>query len=122
MEKIDKLGISPGPWEYVTEIEYLNDYPYSYMHRIKIGSRTLTIAAFGDDRETEEVRDARVLAASRKMLEVLIEVMEGVEYWSKYNVPIGLLDKIKTVINSVIEEATNKTWDKLKTLEAENER
>ena len=42
--------------------------------------------------------DAALIAAAPTMLEVLEEVEECSRYWSEYDVPLGLHDRIKAAI------------------------
>jgi hypothetical protein len=48
------------------------------------------------------VQDAKVMAASFRMLEVLQELEESAGYWSEYDVPIGIVSRI----NKTIKKAT----------------
>lgn len=41
---------TPGPWEYLSEIEYCHDHPFSQAHRVKIGQETLTCGRPGSRR------------------------------------------------------------------------
>jgi hypothetical protein len=51
-----------------------------------------------------------LIAQAPAMLEVLIDVMQCAEYWSEYDVPTGLPDEIKTVI----EKALGTPWAEIK--------
>jgi len=65
---------TPGPWEYLREITFMNDYPLTVAHRVKIGNETLTFdchdAVLKDD-FTESEANARLIAASPEMYEEL---------------------------------------------------
>ena len=65
------MKYTPGPWEYVTEVEYMGAYPYSKCHRVKIGTETLTIGGHAYDwkGEGEIAAKARLIAAAPELLE-----------------------------------------------------
>ena len=47
----------------------------------------------------EDRANARLVAAAPEMLEVLIELSESAQYWSEYDVPIGIIDRLNAVIS-----------------------
>jgi hypothetical protein len=51
---------------------------------------------------TQRDADARLIAAAPEMLAVLSELSESAAYWSEYDVPLGIVDRI----NSAIAKAT----------------
>ena len=49
--------------------------------------------------DPEEGRaNARLTAAAPDLLAVAIELQESAAYWSEYDVPLGILDRINTAI------------------------
>jgi len=76
---------TPPPWEYVTEITYLDDYPYSKAHRIKIGKETLTIYchAYGWEGEAEIVTKSNLIAAAPDLLEACKAGLKDYEVFCK---------------------------------------
>lgn len=47
----------------------------------------------------EDRANARLIAAAPEMLNMLIEISESAQYWSEYDVPIGIIDRLNAVIN-----------------------
>jgi hypothetical protein len=48
--------------------------------------------------EIEDKANARLIAAAPDLLAVLQELEESVEYWSEYDVPLGIVDRIRAAI------------------------
>jgi len=42
--------------------------------------------------------NARLIAAAPELYEVLAELEESSSYWSEYDVPLGIVDRIKDVL------------------------
>ncbi len=72
---------TPGPWEYLCEIGYAGNYPYSKAHRVKIGKETLTIGCHGYDWEggKEIAANARLIAAAPDLLKACKEFVRKCE-------------------------------------------
>ena len=52
---------------------------------------------------TEEGKsNARLISAAPDMLNVLLELQESASYWSEYDVPLGIVDRINSAINKAI--------------------
>ena len=47
----------------------------------------------------EDRANARLIAAAPDMLDMLIELQESAQYWSEYDVPLGIVDKLNAVIS-----------------------
>lgn len=76
---------TPGPWEYLSEIEYCHDHPFSQAHRVKIGQETLTISCHGVDWDGEPMAKANacLIAAAPDLYEALKWVTDVWAYtWS----------------------------------------
>jgi hypothetical protein len=46
----------------------------------------------------EATQLAKTFAAAPEMREVLIELLESAEYWSEYDVPLGIVDRMKEAV------------------------
>lgn len=84
---------TPGPWQFVTE------------------ERERKIIADGQEIMCDmhyypwcpdNDADWRLIAAAPDLLTVLQELQESASYWSEYDVPLGIVDRI----NSAIAKAT----------------
>lgn len=52
---------------------------------------------------TEEGKaNAKLLCAAPEMLSVLLELQESAYYWSEYDVPLGIVERINSVINKAV--------------------
>lgn len=55
-----------------------------------------------DQEEVAEIvhgeANACLIAAAPELLAVVIELQESAEYWSEYDVPIGIVDRIRAAI------------------------
>jgi hypothetical protein len=95
MKKRSKCGkgyasddFTPGPWEaYETEIGY------------SVGKSDCEICDIVADFSAKEMEaNAQLISAAPEMLKVLIELQECSEYWSEYDVPLGIHYRIKVAI------------------------
>ena len=77
----------PGPWN---------------ISRYKEGRRLLIIDSEGFDVAAVDYpnRDetAALIAAAPDLYAVLSELEESCEYWSEYDVPLGMVDRIKSAL------------------------
>ena len=86
------MNHTPGPWKvdsegppYVVVMSEVSDSGCGLKYAVAVGGGN-------------EEANARLIAAAPTMLEVLEEVEECSRYWSEYDVPIGLHDRIKAAI------------------------
>ena len=71
--------------------------PYVYE-----AAEALIAAELRDCGSGDVVANARLIAAAPELLAVLKELQESAVYWSEYDVPLGIVDRI----NAVIDKAT----------------
>ena len=102
---------TPGPWEPKRiesqrwEIDAPNGDP-TIGHKLWQG----LAAVYGcDDMSAAGAQvaeaNARLIAAAPAMLTMLRELRECAEYWSEYDVPLGIVERL----DSVIKQATGET-------------
>jgi hypothetical protein len=49
--------------------------------------------------------NARLIAAAPELLQILQELKQSAYYWSEYDVPIGIVERINTAISKATGEA-----------------
>ena len=81
---------TPGPW-----IARMNC-------DVMAGERLVADCMTG--RLKDDRANARLIAAAPEMLEVLIELQESAQYWSEYDVPLGIVDRLNVVISKATGE------------------
>ena len=82
------MSHTPGPWESV-----------GWDVRCKRGSVVCKVLPWDYSGTREEDRaNLAIISAAPGLLEVLEEVEECSRYWSEYDVPIGLHDRIQAAI------------------------
>lgn len=81
---------TPGPWYQLSSGIYKD-----------VGDHRYLIAECGCW-DTETLSNARLIAAAPDLLTVLQELQESAAYWSEYDVPLGIADRI----NAAVAKAT----------------
>jgi len=82
---------TPGPWVYYYE-------KIGNQHIVWSDNSRIVSLSMNDDAES----NARLIAAAPDLLAVLQDLQESAGYWSEYDVPIGIVDRI----NAAIAKAT----------------
>lgn len=63
---------TPGPWEHLTEVIELNDFPHHIQHKVKIGAGLINIGSVGvGSKENETEKIAKLIAAAPEMYNAL---------------------------------------------------
>ena len=97
-------GHTPGPW--VVDPEPCKHYWQIYDGKFKkIGT-----SPCGGSKNTPEqiatyLDNARLIAAAPDLLAVVKELEESAAYWSEYDVPIGIVDRLRAAIAKATGEA-----------------
>lgn len=103
---------TPGPW---VLIDADSETPHIVAEQGKKWNNP-TVCTFYDDVTPEDSvtigawyeqhdnfkANARLIAAAPDLLAVLLELQESAQYWSEYDVPLGIVDRI----NAAIAKAT----------------
>lgn len=102
----EKLGITPGPWENVNG-------------RVRVSAPGISVivadcCCSGIIPIQESEANIKLIAAAPEMFEALIKIQFKAE--SIYNTEIS-----ETYYRNIIEKATGKTWEEIKTLNAEGQ-
>lgn len=77
---------TPGPWKYLAEKEGMAG---------AITAKTGWVCDFDTD---PSPANANLIAAAPDLLAVLQELQESASYWSEYDVPLGVVDRINSAI------------------------
>lgn len=56
------------------------------------------------ERNNEFSANANLIAAAPDLLKVLIELRESADYWSEYDVPCGIVERINAAISKATGE------------------
>lgn len=94
---------TPGPWavrEHWSDDGAFEVYPTRGGKKPSIGewSALAEIPEYGPDDAPEAEANARLIAASPDLYAVLKELQESAAYWSEYDVPLGIVDRINQAI------------------------
>jgi hypothetical protein len=97
---------TPGPWELVLKKHtadvleswevrlddyHISLYPYKTVHSRNGTHSGITL----DDRK---MADARLIAAAPDLLAVCKELIECLEYWIEYDVPVRVEDRLRAAV------------------------
>lgn len=86
---------TPGPWTFYTEPQP-NGCPI-------VGAKGLMVAMLAhsinhDDQRDTAIANAHLIAAAPMLLAVVQELEESASYWSEYDVPLGIVDRLRAAI------------------------
>ena len=87
-------GHTPGPWS-------IEPKPYSQFYIQITGGDLKAIASLHAGalrNKPYQHANARLIAAAPDLLAVVKELEESAEYWSEYDVPLGIVDRLRDAI------------------------
>lgn len=87
---------TPGPWHWDSD-QIKGDPLGRVRYRVTAIGKTVTQCYYSSSDEQAEW-DARLIAAAPELLAVLHELEESARYWSEYDVPLGIVDRISAAI------------------------
>jgi hypothetical protein len=98
-------GFTPGPWELADENNQCCSVLLGTKHNLNctLDRYDYCTGQLVISRE-EMLANAHLVAAAPELLEVLKELHESASYWSEYDVPIGMVDRIRSAITKATGE------------------
>ena len=93
---------TPGPWRYVRE----NGSPTTVQHMIA-GTKPGYLAEVMDCGSGDVEANAKLIAAAPDLLAVVQELEESAGYWSEYDVPLGIVDRLRAAIAKATDHQQN---------------
>ena len=90
---------TPGPWEVFDDVEGC-EFPGidNAGESIVLCGSIFDDGGIRGDTKEERLANARLIAAAPELLSVLEELQESASYWSEYDVPLGIVDRINAAI------------------------
>ena len=99
---------TPGPW--VVCVQEGDDVAYTVFAKSQLRDGRIApedwdncIASAGLNHQEVE-QNARLIASAPAMLAMLQELRECAEYWSEYDVPLGIVERLDSVIKQAAGE------------------
>lgn len=90
-----KAAHTPGPWKVGPTFD--NDgVPEIVIERLTPAGNLVIAVALGGLKGQEA--NARLIAAAPELLAVVQELEESAAYWSEYDVPLGIVDRLRAAI------------------------
>lgn len=100
---------TPGPWYIGKDANDQNRHIYAeQVVRSDDGDAWHPLIACTDDDEQQVDwrANARLIAAAPDLLAVVQELEESAGYWSEYDVPLGIVDRMRAAIAKATGEPT----------------
>lgn len=86
---------TPGPWILDWGVSRLDVYGVDEQTLVATLHRSMMSPAI----DSAAIANARLIRAAPQLYNVLAELEESAEYWSEYDVPIGIAGRIKAALN-----------------------
>ena len=91
---------TPGPWRAGM---FLSNFDWYVCLTSKHGDGNNIVERVNGLDSDERLANAKLIAAAPEMLDMLLELKECADYWSEYDVPLGIVDRLNTVIEKAIK-------------------
>lgn len=87
---------TPGPWQ--VESASIRGETLEYFVRVD-GADVAIASDISSENGSPSKANAQLIAAAPDLYAVLSELEESCEYWSEYDVPLGIVDRIKAALS-----------------------
>lgn len=103
---MSETKFTPGPWVVGDRrlVKHLHGF-HTIETPVHIGGRwpgqqrgNCIVICYGHGPNGESLADAQLIAAAPELYAVLAELEESAEYWGEYDVPLGIVDRIKAAL------------------------
>lgn len=95
-------GHTPGPWK----LRLGTGVQYDYIIETKAGALVAAYPHYIGATKKATKANARLMAAAPDLLAVVKELEESAAYWGEYDVPLGIVDRLRSAIAKATGEAT----------------
>lgn len=89
-----KTEFTPGPWVIDWNVSRLDVFSADAATLVATLQRSMMSPGI----DSTAKANARLIAAAPDLYAVLSELEESCEYWSEYDVPIGIVERIKSAL------------------------
>lgn len=90
------MTTSKGPWSYDAESGMVTTRDTTGDWTANSGPRGITVVCAVES--LDGVSNGELIAAAHDLLAVVKELEESSSYWSEYDVPLGIVDRIRSAI------------------------
>ena len=87
-------GHTPGPWK----LQLGKGLQFDYIINTKKDQPVACFAHYKQFTKKETKANARLISAAPDLLAVVKELEESASYWSEYDVPLGIVDRLRAAI------------------------
>jgi len=87
-------GHTPGPWR----LQLGKGVQFDYIINTKKDQPVACFSHYKQFTKKETKANARLIAAAPDLLAVVKELEESASYWSEYDVPLGIVDRLRAAI------------------------
>lgn len=92
---------TPGPWK----LRLGTGIQYDYIIETKDGACVAAYPHYSGDTKQVTKANARLMAAATDLLAVVQELEESAAYWGEYDVPCGIVDRMRAAIVKAVGRA-----------------
>jgi len=89
---------TPGPWHYRRFDEWTHTVVTNHGKLPDGRPSDWAVASINKSREPEHEANAQLISAAPDLLSVCKELADSAAYWSEYDVPVGIVDRLNAAI------------------------